>query len=62
MVWGGVRREPASESFWDEPNQYINTAKVGKNGSKWAKSSIVTSAKSRVTSSSEFNFTTHQVV
>ena len=29
-VWDGVRREPASESLWDEPNQYKNSAKLAK--------------------------------
>ena len=29
-VWGEVRWEPASESLWDEPNQYKNSAKLAK--------------------------------
>ena len=29
-VWGGVRREPASESLWDEPNQNKNSSKLAK--------------------------------
>ena len=29
-VWGGVRWEPASESLWDEQNQYKNSSKLEK--------------------------------
>ena len=29
-VWGGVRWEPASQSSWDEPNWYKNSAKLVK--------------------------------
>ena len=60
MGWGKTGTSLRKLMGWAKSVQKLG--KVGKNGSEWSKFSIVTSAKSRVTLSNKFNFTTHQVV